>query len=243
MAYIRAPDSGCRSSASRASLRPAIASGRTALQTRTERIERDGRVALPEAPAVARRRRVPALPPRPPPPSVPRLRLHTALRLLLRVLPVVLVLRRQRARPRAQPHRAGAPGRALALCRRARSRPAADHVRAMGLGVVPEAAAARCRVVELEYDDAVALARSRSVSIAAVAAAPEPKTTRWGVSYQGRSRRCGTGMKPRPAGDRRDSVRWNRSRNSRCSPGQSVVHFLDLGGVGWSIDRARSRLR
>lgn len=56
----------------------------------------------------------------------------------------------------------------------------------MGLGVVPEAAAARCRVVELEYDDAVALARSRSVSIAAVAAAPEPKTTRWGSLIPGK---------------------------------------------------------
>jgi hypothetical protein len=146
MAYIRAPDSGCRSSASRASLRAAIASGRTALQTRTERIERDGRVALPEAPALGRRRRVPALPPRPAPAPVPGLRLPAALRLLLRVVvPFVLVLGRQRAGPGAQPHRAGAPGRALALRRRARSRgrPAAPQVRCVGLGVLPEAAAGR----------------------------------------------------------------------------------------------------
>jgi hypothetical protein len=150
------------------------------------------------------------------------------------------VLRRQRARPRPKPHRAGAPGRALALRRRARSRPAADKSRLWGWVSFQKprrpSAAAGCRDVELEYDDAVALAKSMSVLIAAAAAAPEPKTARWGRLIPWKIK----ALRNRPAGDRRDSVRWNRSR---CSPGQSVVHFLDLGGVGWSIDRARSRLR
>jgi hypothetical protein len=103
------------------------------------------RLALPEAPVPAVRRRVPALPPRPPPPALPRLRVLAAL--LLRV-PLGLLLLRQRVRPRAQPRQPRAPSRALPLRRRPgrQQRPgAAAQVPGLGLGLVPEAAG-NCRV-------------------------------------------------------------------------------------------------
>ncbi|KAF7085361.1 hypothetical protein CFC21_088800, partial [Triticum aestivum] len=77
------------------------------------------RVAVPEAPrGEIRRRGVPVLPPRPAAAALPQLRSRAALPLHLR-LPVLLLLGvRRRRRPGAQPHRAGAPGGALALRRR-----------------------------------------------------------------------------------------------------------------------------
>lgn len=111
------------------------------------------RVALPEAPGAALRRRVPVLPPRPPAPALPRVRARAALPLRRVVLvPVLLVLlrglrQRRGGREGVQPHRAGAAdGTAVPIRRRGRRRRRPRHrrqgreaqVEGVWVGVVPE---------------------------------------------------------------------------------------------------------